>query len=305
MFESLSEFTFGKHYRQSTVWPEAHGFEIRRGRVGVLLLHAYFGTPWEMRPLAEYLAALGVSVVCPRITGHGSMPEDIYHISATAWLDDAQAAYHRLESFTDVQVIIGHCIGARLGLALILKRGIKPTGVITVSIPVLPAAEKPFLPGILKWIPKWLIPQSLPIFGIANLIPMRRFEIRLHSTTPWLCYKQYRPTNAYEVGFELRREVFNKLPAIHCPILFVHAKHDHLYSLKHARHGYSAVTSTDKDIYVVDAMTHLLLTNVKKAGPLFRRIYRFIQHCNALPSQAAPIPDVLHPIEPQAMASMT
>jgi carboxylesterase len=55
----------------------AEPFLIKGGEVGCLLIHGYTGTPNEMRPLAESLAADKVTVLAPRLFAHATHPDDM------------------------------------------------------------------------------------------------------------------------------------------------------------------------------------------------------------------------------------
>ncbi|MFA6032646.1 MAG: carboxylesterase, partial [Myxococcota bacterium] len=59
-------------------------FEIGTGRRGVLLVHGFTGTPFEMRPLGDGLAAAGYRVACPALAGHATRWEDL---EETGWRD--------------------------------------------------------------------------------------------------------------------------------------------------------------------------------------------------------------------------
>ncbi len=50
--------------RQSHLDPS--GFDLPGGPVGVLLIHGFTGAPTEMRLMAEYLHARGMTVSAPR-----------------------------------------------------------------------------------------------------------------------------------------------------------------------------------------------------------------------------------------------
>jgi len=63
---------------------------------GVLCLHGFTGTPYEIAPLARALGAAGFAVSAPMLAGHG---ESALALAATRWPDwlaSAEAALDRL-----------------------------------------------------------------------------------------------------------------------------------------------------------------------------------------------------------------
>ena len=83
----------------------------------VLLLHGFTGSPWEVRPLAEALAARGAHVHVPRLPGHGTVPEAMLWAGWREWVDAAEAALRRLEGHAEV-FVGGLSMGALLALIL-------------------------------------------------------------------------------------------------------------------------------------------------------------------------------------------
>ncbi len=83
----------------------------------VLLLHGFTGSPWEVRPLAESLAARGFFVRAPRLPGHGTTPEAMLWVTWRDWLAAAESAFDSLRSWPRVS-IAGLSMGGLLGLLL-------------------------------------------------------------------------------------------------------------------------------------------------------------------------------------------
>jgi esterase/lipase len=54
------------------------------GARGVLCLHGFTGTPFEVRPLAEALAGRGFTVIAPVLAGHCGTVADL---ACTRWPD--------------------------------------------------------------------------------------------------------------------------------------------------------------------------------------------------------------------------
>ena len=59
------------------------------GRVGALCLHGLTGTPYEVRPIAEALAARGIHARGPVLPGHDTGPEELARVPFTAWIEAA------------------------------------------------------------------------------------------------------------------------------------------------------------------------------------------------------------------------
>src|SRR5258707_12553453 len=75
-------------------------FSLGEGDDACLLLHGLTGSPAEVRPVGEALAAAGFRAVGPLLPGHGTPPEDLatttrselVHAAESALLSLARAA---------------------------------------------------------------------------------------------------------------------------------------------------------------------------------------------------------------------
>jgi carboxylesterase len=92
-------------------------YELGAGDDACLLLHGFTGSPWDMRPLGESLAARGYYVRAIRLPGHGSTPEALGSVSHRDWEQAAEDALVSLANFRQIYVA-GLSMGALLGLLL-------------------------------------------------------------------------------------------------------------------------------------------------------------------------------------------
>jgi carboxylesterase len=105
-----------------TRWRDIDGestapFALGRGPDACLLLHGFTGSPWEVRPLGEALAARGLRVVAPRLPGHGTTPEALLGVDFRDWQACADAALASLSGHRRV-FVAGLSMGALLALRL-------------------------------------------------------------------------------------------------------------------------------------------------------------------------------------------
>ena len=63
-----------KEHLMSYIIPGSEPFYLPGGSTGCLLLHGFSATPEEMRPLGEFLASKGYSVIGVRLAGHATHP---------------------------------------------------------------------------------------------------------------------------------------------------------------------------------------------------------------------------------------
>ena len=93
-----------------------------RAQAGVLLLHGFTGTPFEMRLLGESLASDGFAVEGPALAGHVGTTRDL---SRTRWPDWLQSAERSLDSLATRCEKVGVCglsMGALLTAELARRR---------------------------------------------------------------------------------------------------------------------------------------------------------------------------------------
>ncbi|GJM43143.1 MAG: carboxylesterase [Ardenticatenaceae bacterium] len=102
-------------------YTELSRIENENGRIGLLMLHGYLGSPLSSHPMANYLAEHGVSVHCPLLPGHGHYPDKLQNIPRQAWLNEAQEAFKSAHSQYDELFLMGHSMGAVLAADLCLQ----------------------------------------------------------------------------------------------------------------------------------------------------------------------------------------
>lgn len=118
----------------------------------VLCLHGLTGTPYEVRPPAEALAAAGFTCVGPVLPGHDSTPRDLARRRRGEWLDFVQIAWDALAERHPRVYVLGLSMGAVLTLALAERRPLP--GAVVIAAPLeLPAAARATVPWIWPLVP--------------------------------------------------------------------------------------------------------------------------------------------------------
>lgn len=128
------------------------GPALAEAPAAVLLLHGFTGSPWELRPVGEALAARGFHVTCPRLPGHGTTPEAMLFAGLTEWLGAATNALEALSAARRV-VVIGLSMGGLLGMCLAARLPTRVQGLVLLA----PALELRSPQGRalrrLRWLP--------------------------------------------------------------------------------------------------------------------------------------------------------
>ena len=102
-------------------------------KTAVLLIHGFTATPWEMRPLADFLADAGIASLAVRLPGHGTSPEDLAVRRWEEWRNATIEGYQILSK--DFQTVYG--MGMSTGCLLLLSIAeVKPlNGLVLIPIP--------------------------------------------------------------------------------------------------------------------------------------------------------------------------
>jgi carboxylesterase len=167
--------------------PGAEAFSHEGGATGVLLCHGFTGSPQSLRPWAEYLAAAGLSVVLPRLPGHGTTWQEMARTRWEDWFAEVDRAFAELRAQSDEVFVMGLSMGGCLALRLAELHGADIRGLVLVN-PSITADTKLFmLAPLLK-----LVVPSLK--GIASDIKKEqaselgydRIPVRAAATLPGL-----------------------------------------------------------------------------------------------------------------------
>ena len=110
-------------------------FELGQGEDACLLIHGFTGSPWDMRPLGERLAAHGFFVRGICLPGHGSTPQALERVTHRDWLAAAEEGLEGLRHFRRV-FVAGLSMGALLAM-LISTRLRPPPHALALIAPAL------------------------------------------------------------------------------------------------------------------------------------------------------------------------
>lgn len=115
------------------VLPGAEPIDIPAGPVGVVLCHGFTGTTQSMRPWAEHLAAAGLTVLAPRLPGHGTRWQDMNTTQWQDWYGELQRSFDDLRSRCITTFAMGLSMGGTLVLRLAQERGDQVAGLVVVN----------------------------------------------------------------------------------------------------------------------------------------------------------------------------
>jgi carboxylesterase len=131
------------------------------GASACLLIHGFTGSPWDMLPLGEALAARGHRALCPRLPGHGTTPEAMEQVTHRDWEEAVEAELLGLSHHASV-FVGGLSVGALLSVWLAARHPERVRGLALLA----PAMQ--FID---------------PTMRLARLV--RRFPL-LETVRPWI-----------------------------------------------------------------------------------------------------------------------
>ena len=235
-------------------------FFFEGGPTGCLLVHGFSGSPPEMRPMGEYLAQRGLTVLGVRLAGHGTTPEDM---ATTTWRDWVASAEEGL------QELMGRC-------GRVFVAGLSMGGLITLHL----AAHHP-LDGI--------VPMSAPAY-IADwrfrFMPLAQHFLRWVTpniesdlTDPQAqerCWSYDRlPARCIASLGQLLRLVRRELPRVEVPALIMQGEKDHHIPADSAHLIFDELGSDDKEIVLWPNSGHCITIDSEREA-VWARAFQFM-----------------------------
>lgn len=224
------------------ILPGAEPFLFAGNQTGVLLSHGFTGTTQSMRAIGEMLHAQGgFTVMGPRLTGHGTRPEDMARASAAEWVCDIELALEELRQRCQ-KIFIG---GLSMGGTLTLYIAAMHPEVIAGALPVNAAVflDSPDLAGL-----------ALNAAAPAN-IPGVGADIKMLGGSE-LAYPVV-PVPAIRHLYTLMAVTRELLPRVSCPTLVFTSTEDHVVPPANGPYILEHLGATEKRLVWLENSYHV------------------------------------------------
>jgi carboxylesterase len=234
-------------------------FYISGGDTGCLLLHGFSGSPLEMRPLGEYLAARGITVAGVRLAGHGTRPADLKGLTWHDWVKSAATGLAELKNKCSRVYLVGFSMGGTISLHLAANYRVE--GVIAVCAPV------------------YLDLRLYLRHPFRYLLSFKR-EVDHNIKDPRARKNHYAyksaPPGAVLQLFKLMRLVRSELKTVSCPALLFHSRGDCIVPPGNGPFILENLTgAADKKLIRLENSGHMAVIDYDK-DRVMSEAYRFI-----------------------------
>jgi carboxylesterase len=210
------------------------------GRVGVLLIHGFGGSPRSLQEMALRCVDAGYSVALPLLTGHGRTPEALEAAKWTEWTADVEGALGWLQARANRVFVCGLSMGGTLALWLTVRHP-EVAGLITINALIRHPREKAMLVLGCVGIPRWSDP-------VGNDAMAPGVDERAYGRLPVRAARQLAL---------LSRAVRASLDRIVCPVLVFSSAVDHVVPPQNQSELFAALASTDKEFVELADCYHL------------------------------------------------
>lgn len=217
---------FGTRQKNAVARGSTEPFDLEGSRdIGVLCVHGFTGSPFEMRYLGETLhRERGWTVVGPRLAGHGLDAAAVLTTTWRDWYRSVDEAFALLSGRVARVGVVGLSLGSLLSLELARRHGTRVAALVAMSTPLwLGGAASLAIRGFAS--PIWSRVfgrglSSVPKPGGGSDIRDPEMRARNPSLTVF-------PVAALRSLLDISALVRLGLEDVQSPTLVVHAKNDH------------------------------------------------------------------------------
>lgn len=249
-----------------------------KNKIGILLIHGFEGSPFEMKELGDYLYSLGYTISIPLLPGHGTSAEDLVKTDFSDWYFHIEKEYIKLKLNCHHIYAIGISLGGLLALKLAERHELN--ALITISSPV-------FFNRLYNG--KWIMTDFRLFFSGLLSVLFKKVEIQRKGNSdicPWEGYDNYLAINC---AHSIKRNIpiiRNNLFKINSPICLIHALNDHTIPIENSYYIYQSVSSIEKrafSFYIPNELStnHVLTTHAIVKNRVFSYILQFIKDCES------------------------
>jgi carboxylesterase len=241
---------------------------------GILLIHGFEGSPFEMKEMGTYLYELGYSVSIPLLPGHGTSIDDLVKTNFKDWYFHIEKSYFKLKMDCNKIYAIGLSLGGLL--AIKLSENHKIDALITISAPV-------FFNGLYNG--KWVMTDFRMFFSGLLSIFFKKIKITRMSNNdicPWEGYENYLAMNCVH-SIKINIPVVRKnLYKITNPVCLIHAMNDFTIPVENSYYLFQEIHAFEKrefSFYIPNDLStnHVLTTHTHVKERVFTYVLQFIK----------------------------
>ena len=223
------------------VRPGAEPFSFDGGPVGALMIHGFTGSPASMRPWGEHLAAAGLTVLGPRLPGHGTRWQDMNLTTWRDWYAEAQRGLLTLTGRCEQVFVMGLSMGGALSLRLAEDHPDAVAGLVLVNPSLLTLRkDAKLLPYVSRVVPSLKgIVNDIKKEG-ADEIGYGRVPLRAAASLP-----------------DLWRTTTDDLGRVTCPTLVFRSREDHVVEPASCELLLAQIGSSDVEERLLDESYHV------------------------------------------------
>jgi len=230
---------------------------------GILLIHGWTSTPYEVRRLGKFLNEAGYTAYGPLLKGHGTRAEDLENVTWEEWVDDMAKEYLKLSAEHKKVYLVGTSFGANLTV-LLAEKYPAIAGIVLLAMPYRFKMEKVlfYLAKIISFFKKYNKKFYPPAFGSRRTI------------TRLISYQSYPIKNGFE-AFALVKKTREVLKKVSQPSLVIQSLHDHMVTKNNLEMIYQALGSAQKEKKYISRAYHTFISDIKNEH-VFEDILNFL-----------------------------
>jgi carboxylesterase len=229
--------------------------------LGVLCIHGFTGTPFEVRHLGRRLSERGFTVSGPALPGHTTSVAELDQTTWRDWYGRVEQSFDELRARCAQVAVVGQSLGGLLALYLAAQRGAELAAVAALATPL------------------WLFPVArAAVWATRPGRPLTAGLGRLVSTLPKLdgsdvrdremkrqnpCYRAV-PVRALHQLVAFMGEVDRSLPEVRVPTLVMHSRQDHTAPFACSERIAAAVGAETVQHRALADSYHLLAVDVER-----------------------------------------
>ncbi len=236
-------------------------------RIGIVLCHGYLAAPVEVRALAVHLHRLGHTVHVPRLTGHGTAPEQLMNATAEDWLRCYLRAVTVLKATCQRVIVGGFSAGGLLALeAAAMFPDVLGCFTINPALQLVESAKAKVVPLVMAW------------NQVMDALHLGAAKYERLDNRPENLESNY-PVNYLSGVYQLERMIHRcrgTLSKVTVPTLVIQGDHDPVIRAPSGQEVIDRIGAEEKELAMMAFTRHVIIRGEGSAAVL-ERIGEFVQ----------------------------